>query len=241
MPLRHPNVLAVKILATGKRAADIFRYLPRRCRRLEEYFRALTGRGESEPLKHFAYWTLEFLFLLLDCAGAGEIFETLAEFIKYNSRPLSERERILARSVFGNTLDLDRVRLDERACLGPRQARFCYVSFFHVNSWGAMPDDLFVHELMHVWQYEHLGICYIPRALRAQWSAEGYDYGGVEGLQKARRHKKGLFQFNYEQQADIVADYFRIREGKTPRWGRGTAADLRLYKIFIDEMRFTYR
>ena len=53
---------------------------------------------------------------------------------------------------------------------------------------------------------------YIVRALWAQKSKEGYDYGGIEGLAQAINEGKGLFDFNFEQQASIIEHYFDLRE-----------------------------
>jgi hypothetical protein len=86
---------------------------------------------------------------------------------------------------------------------------------------------------MHVWQFERLGGAYIPGALRAQKSMEGYNYGGVEALSACLARGGGLSDFNLEQQADIVSDYFCIREGMNPAWGRGTRQDLAVYEYFI--------
>jgi hypothetical protein len=100
-----------------------------------------------------------------------------------------------------------------------------------------MDDALLIHELVHVWQYQRLGFRYIPQALRAQASGAGYDYGGTEALYRARREGKTLFDFNLEQQADIIADYFRLLQGRPPRWGYGWTDDLPLYEYFARSLR----
>ena len=71
-----------------------------------------------------------------------------------------------------------------------------------------------IHELCHVYQYQHFGWKYIPLALFAQVS-KGYDYGGEEGLKKAIKKGKQFKDFNYEQQGDIMRDYYiRYKMGK---------------------------
>ena len=146
-------------------------------------------------------------------------------------------EKELAESVFGNSIHYYRVRIDEYAYAGPKQAHFCYVSFHTVNSWGPMNNSILIHELVHVWQYEKMGAIYIPRALRAQHTQAGYNYGGVEALKAAIRTDKDLNSFNLEQQADIIADYYRIREGYTPRWGCGEKLDLWVYERFVEDLK----
>jgi len=183
----------------------------------------------------FPFWLLELTFLLLELTGIFDLYDMLASFLK-KVRPLNEREIGIARSVFGNSIAFERVRVDEWAYLGPRQGNFCYVSCNTINSWGIMDDSILIHELMHVWQYQHLGIVYIPRALAAQFSAEGYHYGGVKTLQIAIANRKKLLDFNYEQQADLIEDYYRLLTGIHPCWGNGTAQDLEVYAHFARQL-----
>ena len=75
------------------------------------------------------------------------------------------------------------------------------------------------------------------RALAAQRTKEGYNYGGLEKLEQYKY--KGLSAFNLEQQADIIADYFRIKNDMKPEWGNGTKADLPLYEVYVEEVKTT--
>jgi hypothetical protein len=118
-----------------------------------------------------------------------------------------------------------------------------FVTFHTVNVPGnapgvdglATPLATMVHELVHVLQYERVGSVYIPQALAAQFGAEGYDYGGAEGLAAARRAGKRLAWFNREQQAQIAEDYFRfVVEGD----GAFLSLDERgAYEHYIRELR----
>ncbi|OQA16875.1 MAG: hypothetical protein BWY63_02593 [Chloroflexi bacterium ADurb.Bin360] len=56
---------------------------------------------------------------------------------------------------------------------------------------------------------------------------EGYGYGGAEGLHRAHEHGRRLCDFNREQQAQIVQDYFACRDG----------AERAAYEPYIDELR----
>ena len=100
-----------------------------------------------------------------------------------------------------------------------------------------MQNSLLLHELTHVWQFQQLGAVYIPRALAAQRSVAGYNYGGVSNLSAQLSKDKTIFTFNLEQQADIVADYYRIREGYPPQWGKGSRIDLPIYESYIQQVR----
>jgi hypothetical protein len=175
----------------------------------------------------------ESLFRLGDLLLLPELLMWLNRLFKPGTRPLDSREIALGRMVFGDSIRYEKVRLDERSRIGCRRYGFAYVGFYCINSWGKMSDPVLVHELMHVWQYQRVGSVYIPRALRAQRSREGYNYGGPEAL----REKKKLADFNYEQQADIVADYFCLQQGWSPRWCAPDRALLPLFEPFIREIK----
>lgn len=240
------HLLGIKVVAVLLRGADAIRFLPARGMRvglhLQQGWRKL-GRAYGEGMVsrvlggRIAYWWLEFLLLLLDCLAIGELYETLTDFTKFNSRPLYAWEKKLARPIFGKSINYQRVRIDEYSVAGPRQLRLCYVSFYCINSWGKMDNSLLIHELAHVWQYQKMGIVYIPRALMAQRSSEGYDYGGARGLEAARMAGCALRDFNLEQQAEILSDYYRIREGYPPRWGRAGVTELPVYEYFAEQVR----
>lgn len=212
----------------GLRLFDIITLLPIRIKRILLHFLNLPKYG-------FRSWLIEFIFLVIEIMGVFDLYDYISSIVK-NARPLTERELGIARSIFGNHLAYDRIRIDERAYWGPRKGNFCYVSCYTINSWGAMPDSILIHELVHVWQYQHLGAVYIPRALAAQFTEEGYNYGGIDALKKAIQADKKLLHFNYEQQADIIEDYYRILIGMFPSWGNGTENDLDVYAYFAAQL-----
>lgn len=239
------RLLLYKLVAMALRAVDAVRYFPGRVKRLARHFQEGWGRLRAVPQSEFvsqtaggsvAWWWLEFVLMVLDCLAFGELYEALMDLLKFNTRPLTIREKQLARPIFGKAINYERVRIDTYAFAGPRQFKLCYVSFYLINSWGRMDDALLVHELVHVWQYQRLGIVYIPRALHAQRTKEGYNYGGAEGLQAALSDGRTLHDFNLEQQADIVADYFRILEGGSPHWGYADPTALPLYELFVQQV-----
>lgn len=180
---------------------------------------------------------IEPIFRFLDKVGVARFYEKLSNLIKPHTRPMTLHEIELAHSVFGDSIQYEKVRIDEKAYIGTRRYDICYVSFNTINNWGKLSDELLIHELIHVWQYQHFGAVYIPRALAAQRTKEGYNYGGVRALIKAIHAGKKIWDFNYEQQGDIVADYFRIRQGLAPRWGNGTWVDLHIYSYFVKQLQ----
>lgn len=191
----------------------------------------------SGLVMRIVYWWIDLLLHFSDLFGFTEFYEIIMDFVKFNTRPLYNWEIELAKSVFGDSIDYKRVRIDEYSISGPKQMKFCYVSFYIINSWGPMKNSTFIHELTHIWQFEKMGSVYIPRALRAQQSPLGYNYGGVSALKACQEKGKSFLSFNFEQQGDIISDYYRIRDGYKPQWGHGSRIDLPVYESFIDQVR----
>lgn len=237
---RHKFQLSFRLLV------DIFRLFPERLyrwfrhwSRIPVYLRepVLYGIHLSQGGR-LSLWLGEWLFLLLDIMGLPEWYELGNSWIKFGSRPLNAQEKSLARFIFGPTIPLYRIQLDERARVGPRQYHFCYVSFCVINSWEEMPPAILVHELVHVWQFQRFGSVYILRALLAQRTPRGYDYGGIGPLDDARQQGVALRPFNYEQQASIIEDYFRLHRTGFARYGsQGAVKQLDIYQYFVDSLQ----
>ncbi len=206
-----------------RRLAFASRWRARRRARLVELWR--------QPIS--PAWSLDLLFALLDYSGVTDFYEACTTAFS-GARPLTPRERNLLLPYFGHSIPYDLIRIDERARLGPKSHRICYVSFHTINSWGPMPDHVLVHEVVHVWQYTHRGAAYIPRALYAQTTPMGYNYGGLDRLDAAYE----LEDFNYEQQADIIEDAYRLANGYQAQWVPGRGAEvLPYYQPYLAEVR----
>ncbi|PHN07576.1 hypothetical protein CRP01_05600 [Flavilitoribacter nigricans DSM 23189 = NBRC 102662] len=226
--------------------SDVVRLLPVRLGRLYRHLLHLPGYLKSHrlhgvllrPFPRFMLWVGELVFFLLDLLGIPEWYELGNCWFKPNSRSLTVEEKQLARYIFGDWLSLERIQLDERARVGPRQYQFCYVSFSIINSWETMPPSVLVHELVHVWQFQHYGSPYILRALLAQRTLMGYNYGGIPLLEQAKTADRGLKAFNYEQQAAIIEDYFRLIRTGLARWSpNGGKSHLETYQYYIDKLK----
>lgn len=207
------------------RLIHAFRLFPRRLRRL--------GRSLSSICPWQLTWWQEFIFYLLDLLLVFDLYELVSNSLALRTRSLLPQEVALLQDFFGYSLPYHLIKIDEYARLGPPQYRFCYVSFYTINSWGPMPPDLLLHETMHIWQYQQEGAAYIPRALAAQRTAEGYNYGGIMPLQNF----PSLRYFNYEQQADIIADAYRFRTGQPLRWIKNKAIPKNLFDPFLWELK----
>ncbi|MEO1260942.1 MAG: hypothetical protein AAFZ15_19235 [Bacteroidota bacterium] len=199
---------------------------------------AVNPQFPTLPVNPFLKWWIELFFLLIDLLAVPEIYETVMDILKWRTRSLTKDEIKLAKSVFGDAINYLRVRIDERATIACKQHRLYYVSFYTINAWGTFSDDIFIHEMMHIWQFQVMGSIYIPRALWAQHTSAGYNYGGIIALQKAKNQGKGISAFNLEQQADIVSDYYCLSNGLMPRWVAPSNFEMiGLYEYFIKKIR----
>jgi hypothetical protein len=199
--------------------------------------------GKVDTWIAFIEWLSTRILELAEMLGVGEILETLADFIKFNTRKLTAAEVVKAGRVFGTSINFDLVRIDTGALsvslikrlAGYSQARE-FTTLHTINGAGGIADDTLIHELTHVWQYQQSGAIYAFQALHAQSTPEGYDYGGLPALKDAKRAGKGITSFNREQQAQIVEDFYRIKTHRQPMFSSGTAADLPLYAYFVKDV-----
>jgi hypothetical protein len=131
------------------------------------------------------------------------------------ARPLTERERDLARSIFGQSLELDRVRVNRRkwwpfqprnVMMAPDGELWChphgttYLDCF--ASVGPAWQGFLIHELTHVWQAQRGGRWYLP-LVRHPFCRYGYRL--VPG--------RPFHRYGIEQQAEIVRYAFLLRRG----------------------------
>ena len=144
----------------------------------------------------------------LEVVGLGEAWEIAFEILKPWQRGMTSEEIAVARSVFGDSIPYDQVRLDEHSLMAGIGRT--HVTGTIINSTKDLNDDEMIHELTHVWQYVNDGLVYIPEAIAAQ-SGEGYDYGGVADLRTKMAAGQGISAYNREQQGEIVRDYFNLR------------------------------
>ncbi len=172
---------------------------------------------------------------VLDLFGVPELFAFLWRAVTHAS-PLTGDEIVAATSVLGPlALRFQDIRVAQGGVLrlifrrngGRAFATFHTVNLPTTGYHERLNVAILFDELVHVYQYERAGSRYFAEALLAQHEA-GYDYGGTEALQEARAHGKHLRDFNREQQAQIVQDYYMQR-----CHGGDTAA----FEPFIAELR----
>ena len=129
------------------------------------------------------------------------------------TRPLTPGERDLARSVYGDAIDLDRVEICHHRWFAfqPRHVVMAPRGRIHFHPHGDLYRDdfaatslgeqgLFIHEMCHVWQHQR-GIC-LPLARHPFCR---YHYSIKPGWP--------LKRYGIEQQAEIVRHAFLLRAG----------------------------
>ncbi|MBK6563640.1 MAG: hypothetical protein IPN49_04135 [Saprospiraceae bacterium] len=159
-------------------------------------------------------WIFDFVFYSIDVLGIPFWHENIFIVFKSGVRGLNPEEIEEAKAVFGNVLNYPLILIDDKSRLGIGNSAVAYVTFFMINYRNTISMPVFIHELVHIWQYQQYGSVYISKAIKAQKSKEGYDYGGAEHLYAAMMKGKSIKSFNFEQQAEILEDYYRKIKGK---------------------------
>jgi hypothetical protein len=155
----------------------------------------------------FIRWPIILFLKFIDLTPFPLFIETFLDILKWHTRPLTAEEKKLLQNIFGNAIWYSLVGLDANSWPVKKGKAMAYVSLHTINFQKNIPDSTLVHEMTHIWQYKKHGSGYIIEALYAQRWGGGYQYGGDEALLKNKDH--GLMAFNFEQQAEIIEDYFK--------------------------------
>lgn len=170
-------------------------------------------KSKIKPLSNgFIEWLGDFLFYMLDILLVPELYENTLALLKSQYRFLSQDEILLAKKYFGKSINLDHIRINSQMSNRIEKFAHAYVTLNTINYNTYISKAIFIHELVHIWQYQQFGSVYIFRALKAQVSKEKYNYGGLEGLYAGMIGQKGFLSFNFEQQGAIIEDYCRLIE-----------------------------
>lgn len=153
-----------------------------------------------------------FVAKILDLLAFPDLMDLCGQIIKINTRSLTPLEEKEALSVFGDTVNYSKVLIDESSliawlgakinrCTGMGVTTFHTINFNRKIRGAAGNQDMrwLIHELTHIAQMESTGSQYLVEAFYAQVT-EGYGY--VLGKNQHLR------EYNREQQASIVADYY---------------------------------
>lgn len=177
-------------------------------------------------------WCTDTTFYIIDIVGMPEIYHFIFKTVKRNIRSLTPAEILLSQSVFGHNVQYHLVSIDDMAILGTKKIAEAYVSFNMINYRAKLKKEIFIHEMVHIWQFQRFGSIYLARAIKAQRSKEGYDYGGVANLYQVMLKGGKLSDFNFEQQADIIEDYYRLLSEP----GLAGPMHHQIYEYFVKEL-----
>lgn len=141
-----------------------------------------------------------------------------------SGRPLDDEERRKARSIFANSLDLDVVRIVTTSLAAAPTTLGDYI-----RTTGPMSTATLIHELTHIWQFQHGGAAYISNSLCAQvaaWASTG-DRNGAYDLTGVVQAGRQFSEYTAEQQAMIVETYYSDASKRTDA----------VYQALLDEVR----
>jgi len=179
-------------------------------------------------------WIIDLIFYILDVFFIPDLLELLAVYMKPNTRFFNDKEKHLVYRYFGKSIKVENLRVNTKMTKVAQRNAHAFVTFRTVHFASYIAKEIFVHELVHIWQYQRFGSVYIYRALKAQQSKEGYNYGGAERLYHSMLEQKRFIDFNFEQQGEIFEDYARIIE-----YSDGNVSPLVLasYEYFVAQVQ----
>ena len=178
-------------------------------------------------------WLIDLGFYSMDVLGLPSLFEFLYTLACPKVRLLNEEEKKYVSKYFRNKVNVSNVRICPNMPSSFMKRTMAFVTFntIHFNERISVP--VFIHEMVHIWQYQKFGSVYIYRSLQAQNSKEGYDYGGLESLYNKMLSNYTFTAFNFEQQGEIFEDYCRLKEGDSIENPLAFAS----YEYFIGQVR----
>ena len=150
---------------------------------------------------------------------------TVASALKYagySIRPLTGAEKKVASSVFGRSINLNTVKVTNTLGLAGRPWTTNSPPLYTINvgkkGYKSLLDGdglkrLLIHELTHVWQGQH-GVRFMSNSAYHQALSAIHNGGSTGGAYNYQPGKQWS-QYNVEQQASIVEDWFQGGMKKT--------------------------
>lgn len=190
-------------------------------------------RRNHLPSKGIAMWTFDLGFYIVDLFAIPELVEFVMVWVQPSIRLLDEKEKYFAQKYFYDKVNLENVRVNDRISKRVENLAIAFVTFNTIHYSKTISIPIFIHEMVHIWQYQKFGSVYIFRALLAQNSKEGYDYGGLENLYSKMLNNYVFTEFNFEQQGEIFEDYCRMKENEDSQNPIAAAS----FEFFVAQVR----
>jgi hypothetical protein len=157
--------------------------------------------------------------VLRSLQGVASIALT-ATYLQPPTRKLNDDEKNLLREVYGNSVDVDAIRISEGGPLNNAMAPHTVGNTIYMpkgstgqplfNPDGSVSDagKLLIHETGHVWQSQNAGGDYIAQSMWNQGVAEaqGKSRNEAYDYQSAIRDGKSFDQLNPEEQAQYIEE-----------------------------------
>ena len=178
-----------------------------------------------------------FIVLFVDLLAGPEVIMILFIWPKRSLRLLDSKELDILSQTLGNSISEKLLVINQDANVLTSNGKFAFVSFFLIHTNKPMHDKTFAHELIHIWQYTRFGSAYIVKALFAQKSKDGYDYHGAKHLMNSYSYNKGIMEYNFEQQGEILADYYWLQVQKEQFSNLIYEHNNRIYAYFIEDIK----
>lgn len=137
------------------------------------------------------------------------------------SRSLTTGEIVLARQVFGDSINYESVKIHDGAFIffqpkrsgmtpnGEIYIRDCFSADY--SQGDASDRSFFIHEMTHVWQYQNKVLNPITEAIKLNLKHK-FNYSAAYDFKLD--DKKYLTDYNMEQQASIVAEYYLVKDAR---------------------------
>jgi hypothetical protein len=131
-------------------------------------------------------------------------------------RKLNTEELRILKSLYQNSLDFEKIKISNEHIFSYLLKKYSAIVFDNtiIFSKQKYKDDfsrtlgdmsLLVHEVCHVWQFQNLNYRWFKAGFEhIKYKSNTYKY-------KITDHKK-LTDFRFEQQGEIMADYYRKKE-----------------------------
>jgi hypothetical protein len=144
-----------------------------------------------------------------------ELFSALhGNALSFGGRPLSQREREDALFVFGDSINLDNVRIVHAVVAN---APTTLGNFIRIPMNGSIDRQTLIHELTHVWQYQTKGTQYISDSICHQVSAtiRSGSRNAAYIVTEADLGARSINDLPAEKQAVIVETFYADASART--------------------------
>ena len=208
------NKLGLKIYLNWLTIRSLFFNYPLRLVRLVFHFLQWIPqiRKQHLPSNGLVEWIIDFGCYIGDVFIVPDVLEFIYVWIQPKMRLLNNSEKKAAIEYFGDRVQLRNVRISYKVPRGIMSWAIAFVTFNTIHYSRPISKSVFIHEMVHIWQYQKFGSVYIYRAIKAQRSIEGYNYGGLENLYSKMLNNYFFTEFNFEQQGEIFEDYCKLKE-----------------------------